>query len=216
MKENAVEIILLRILTLGLKKKLMLRLVGKGHNFCLYRGAIARTDTLYLTIEKRRVRQPSAEHLMGGFRGIDSKTLTLFENAMHTRQVGEFMEISAVNKRVVTILRNSKREVDRTSVDTHRRTGFHSVGSKSEFAQRLGKTARCRLGYTSALYLSAADMHQTVKKCAVCEHHAFCIKPDTHSRHNTFDNTILYDDIYNIILPHRQVRCILKYMTPYR
>ena len=131
---ETVEVKLLSILTLRFKEKLMLRLVGESHDFGLDGGAISRTDALNLSVVERRVGQPAAEHLMGGFGSVNRIAHALRQLAMHRREIGKMMAV------VLQFLREGELPVHRTAVDTHRCAGLHTVSCHAESTQLFGHT----------------------------------------------------------------------------
>ena len=193
----------------------MLCLIGKSDNFGLYRRTISRSDTLYLPIIKWRIYKSATQHIMRCLRRVDCKTWTLLKRAMHLWQIGKFMKISTFHQGIITILRRCQTKVNRAPVYSHRRSGFHPICSKSQFAQRRRKSRRCRLCNTPTFYLRAPDMHQSVKKGAIGQDNTLCLELNTHSRNDAYNSTIVYDYIDNVILPHRQIFRVFKNSTPF-
>ena len=61
---ETVQVILLSVHTLGFEEKLVLVLVGKGNQLCLYAGAVSGTYALYLSVVQRRLGKALSQALV--------------------------------------------------------------------------------------------------------------------------------------------------------
>ena len=72
----------------------MLGLVGKGDDLSLYRRTISRSNGLYLSVIKRRIRQSAAKNLMRLFISVENvaRELTQF-----TAALGKIAKVVKIN-----------------------------------------------------------------------------------------------------------------------
>ena len=117
---------------------------------------------------------------------------------------------------VITLLTGGKFPIDRATIHTHRRTGLHPVGYKTELTKLSGQPGRCRFGNTSAIPLVAPHVHLSVKECASREHYGASLEFDSHSRTHPCDIAVIIDHkLCHIVLPHRQAGYIFKRQAPH-
>ena len=192
-----------------LKEELMLCLFGEGDDFGLYRWAVARTNTLNLTVVERRVGQSFAEYPAGFGIRIYRIALALTEGSCDAGEVAEQM-IGGIAR-----LRDSLGEVDRTTVDTRRGACLHACGGKTDAAELLGETTRGRLGDASAFYLTASDVHETVEEGAVGEDDLACAEACALISDDAAELAVLVEgEGHYTTLPHAQVVGILEHRSP--
>ncbi len=134
----------------------MLGLVGKGHYFGFYTRAIARTDALNLPVVKGRIRKPLTQLVVRALVCIYNMAVPLLKLAHHIRQVRELVIV------ILKLLHGSSAPVNAPTVDSHRCSGFHPVGTESQRLQLPGKTYACRLGNSASGHLNPAYVHKSV------------------------------------------------------
>ena len=177
-------------------------LVGKSHDFRFNARTIARTYALNLSVVERRIGQAFAQHFVHFRAGIYNPARALLERTRHRRQIGKLMEI------VLPILAGSKFKLDGTAVNTHRRAGFHTVGSKAELFQLFSNTVGSRFGNTSSGKLYASDMHQSVQERTGSKHNRLSL--ECHAKRSLYacHLAVLNHQFRCRILPHIQA-CLI-------
>ena len=119
---------------------------------------------------------------------------------------------------LLKFLRRGEIEMYRAAVEAHRRAGLHPVSGESESAQLFGNAGGGRLGTAATGKLHAANVHQPVQERAVGKHHGaggeFHAESGFHACDTRFLAIVVDGQAGNGVLPHPQVRRLLKLMTP--
>ncbi len=91
-------------------------------------------------------------------------------------------------------------KVNRTAVNTHRRTRLHAIRTNPMARNALCKVVNSRLCTSSTLHLSLTDMHQSVEEGSRSDNHCTCIDINTPYRFDTQHLTILCQQLVGLIL----------------
>ena len=107
------------------------------------------------------------------------------------------------------------REINSATIDTHRGTGLHAVGTKTYFAQLLGQAVGSRLGCASTGQRDPADVHKAVEEGTVCQHHMPGKKRRAVGNVHAGQRTVIVkQEVVDSPLPHRQPVGMLENFAP--
>ena len=201
-RREAIEVKFLRCLAFGFQEKLMLFFIREGYDFCFYTGAIARPDTLNLSVEKGRVGESFTQNLVYFFICKASRALQLF-------QLARFAHERETVKVIFSVLCFHQFIVYTATVNTNRSTGLHSSCNDSVTSDRLGQMVRSRFGDSSSRQLFAADMHQPVQESSCGQHDTFCMECNSPASGQSGYFTIFDYQLLYCILPDMQIGCVL-------
>ena len=131
-RRESVQIVFVRVASLGLEEELVLLLVGECAQLVLDAGAVSRADAADGAVEEGRAVESAPQYGVNFGRGIDQIAVHLLLNGLYVRREGEF------GRCAVTLLPLDGREVDGAAVDTCGCAGLHAAGLEAHGAERFG------------------------------------------------------------------------------
>ena len=164
----------------------MLLLVGEGHDFCFYAGAVARTDTLDLSVVKGRFGQSLAQYTVHFGIGVASPAAELLQLARFAH-IGETVEI------VLSILNLHFIEVYAAFVDAYGSSRLHAPHGDSVSSDGFGQMVRCRLSHASARQLHTSHMKETIEEGTRSDDDTLGMEDDAPHGANTGDFAIFHE-----------------------